>query len=606
MADQTRLCSVTNNSGKDVVVALTVSDDETSGKDAVISVNQQFEILKTPDGDTIIKNGSYNTVTLDHNYKDGADETGYVQNYNLIVSDSTWIYPLADLSVAQQGSNGAASYPSQTVDATNEAAMEQAFDFYQTITAYPSSQLATDYMNTLLQARDAASSNADGSPGSAKAVADAIENTMDSFFKSTDQYKEVTLADMVAVDNYYNNFPCVWAQYQDSITYYLYGSDGTTAVFAGALFLVKPGVIDITKPNVGYSCSFAPAVNPADTSKTDVDTTKSVNLTYSNGLFLDDVTVDTPGIGLRGNFQLERLFTNDPDDNNVIAVLSGTVKGIRCVGFDIPQPAPSKTASLETATPTAVSGSPAEKYWDTLIHPKSQQDLIVSILTLVGTLLLIPATAFAIYGIYRFVKYKQQLKEAASKEEIETKEIKLSGPRAEGLERGWIQIGGTDEIDYDNLTPGQIDDIKAGLQAALNLSKAYKLVKALAMQDASLRSALKYSESLGRDMNILIQESIRSIQASTENLSSCSYDDLGTVLSDAYTNFSAVQDNLQKISLAVNKYLTDTEKARMETNAKESTTIFDDLQKSTQKEEKEESDPSLDLENKIIPEELLV
>ena len=101
MADQTRLCSVTNNSGKDVVVALTVSDDETSGKDAVISVNQQFEILKTPAGDTIIKNGSYNTVTLDHNYKDGADETGYVQNYNLIVSDSTWIYPLADLAVAQ-------------------------------------------------------------------------------------------------------------------------------------------------------------------------------------------------------------------------------------------------------------------------------------------------------------------------------------------------------------------------------------------------------------------------------------------------------------------------------------------------------------------------
>src|SRR3954452_17808661 len=121
MADQSTLCFVTNNSGKNVVVAVAISDDETASQGAVISANRQFEILKTSAGNTVIKNGSADTVTLDHNYKAGADDTGYVQDYDLIVSDSTWLYPLADLRVAQQGSNGSASYAPQTVDATNEA-----------------------------------------------------------------------------------------------------------------------------------------------------------------------------------------------------------------------------------------------------------------------------------------------------------------------------------------------------------------------------------------------------------------------------------------------------------------------------------------------------
>src|SRR4051812_45102227 len=207
--DQSKLCTITNNSGKDIVVALAISDDETASQDAVISANRQMEILKASAGSTVIKNGSSDTVTLDHNYKRGTDETGYVQNYDLIISDSNWLYPLADLPVVQQGTNGSASYAPQTVDATNQAAMSQAFDFYQTIAAYPSSQLAEDYMTTLQQAQDAALAQADATADSAKAVEDAIENTMDSFFKGTDQYKDVTLADIVAVDNYYNNFPCV-------------------------------------------------------------------------------------------------------------------------------------------------------------------------------------------------------------------------------------------------------------------------------------------------------------------------------------------------------------------------------------------------------------
>jgi hypothetical protein len=386
-SDQTKLCAINNNSGKDIVVAMAINDDETSSQDAVLSANQQMEILKTSAGNIIIKSGGSDTVTLDHNYKPGSAESGYVQGYNLVVSESYWLYPLADLPVEQQGTNGSTSYLPQTVDATNQAAMTQAFDFCQTIAAYPSSQLTKDYMAALQQARDTASTAADGSPDSAKAVADAIENAMDSFFKGTDQYKNVTLADVVAVHNYYNNFPFVWAQYKDSITYYLYGSDGTAATFAGTLSLNKSGSVDITKPNGGYSCSFAPAANPSETSSTDVDTSRAVNVTYNNGVFADDINGSVPKIGLTGSFMLERLFTNEPNDNNVLVVLSGTINGIHCIGFDSPQ---ATSTSLQATNTNVITSSPAEQYWNTLIHPKTQQDLIISLLTLVGAILVIP------------------------------------------------------------------------------------------------------------------------------------------------------------------------------------------------------------------------
>ena len=314
MADQSKLCTITNNSGQDAVVTLTVANGETNSQDAIISLDQQTEILKTSSGNTIIRNGSSDTVTLDHNYKPPAEQTGYVQNYDLVISDSNWLCPLAPLRVVQQGTNGVAAYATQTVGATDRAAMSEAFDFYQTLIAYPDSELTKDYI--VAETRG--------------------DNAIDSFFKGTSQYKDVTLGAMVTVGKYYNNFPCVWAHYKDSITYYLYGREVTIPIFVGALFLNKSGAVDITKPNCGYTCLFAPAGNFVDLSKTDVDVSKMVNLTYIGGAFFDDINTSQPKIELKGNFQLKRVLTNKPDDIAIIPVFTGTVNGILCTGIDVP------------------------------------------------------------------------------------------------------------------------------------------------------------------------------------------------------------------------------------------------------------------------------
>jgi hypothetical protein len=161
----------------------------------------------------------------------------------LIISDSNWLYPLAQLSV-MQSIIGPPWFDPQTVNATDLAAMTQAFDFYKTIAAYPDSTLTMEYVNVLQQAQSNGSTQSD------------IENAVDAFFKGTSSYKDVTLADIMAIEHYYDNFPCVWTQYQDSITYYLYGRQGTTINFVGTLSMNKAGAVDVTRPNSGVHLFF--------------------------------------------------------------------------------------------------------------------------------------------------------------------------------------------------------------------------------------------------------------------------------------------------------------------------------------------------------------
>jgi hypothetical protein len=591
--NQEKLCKITNNSGKDIVVALIINDDETTGQDAVISANQQVEILKTSGGNTVIKNGGSDTVTLDHNYKSGADETGYVPDYHLIVSDCNWLYPLADLSVVQQGTNGSASYTSQTVDVTNEAAMTHAFDFYQTITGYPSSQLAKDYMSALQQTDDAVLAAADGGTDSAKAVSDAIEIRMNSFFEGTQEYKDVTLADIVAIDNYYNNFPFVWAQYRDSLTYYLYGTDGTSASFAGTLSLNKSGAVDITKSNGGYTCAFAPAVNPSETSKTDVDTTQSVNLTYSDGLFLDDPQSASPKIGLKGSFLLERLFTNDPDDNNIISVLSGMVNGITCIGFDTPQPTDN---SLQEGNKTALAGSSAQKYWDALIHPKNQMDLMASILTLVGAILLVPATAGAIYGVYRIALYRAQ---KAKQDAIDKQIIERSKNYMDNAID--VKVGKWCGPRKDWFVEKNLNNIEGYNKVLQNDAKSIKLLRAFNLQWKCLQKYLEYSVVFNSSQSVQLQENFVSIHSAIEVLHECTPVELETELPGCYQAFSDAQKCIQDLGTVVAKELSAEAQQTVNNDIAESSMIFANIENSTKKDLEEESEINPEIREEIKP-----
>jgi hypothetical protein len=244
--DQTKLCKVTNSCGTDIVVGLPLSSAESQSANSIVSYNKDFEILSVAGGGNTIKNGSSDTVTLDRTHQD--PKTGkpvYSLGYDLLISTDNWLLPIANIGVVQQFMDDPAHFKDQAVTADNKTAMQQTAAFYQTISAYPDSQLAKDYV--------AAMTNTDKN-----AVNGAIDGGVDDFFKNTKQYQKVTLAQLVAVENYYDSFPFAWAQYTDSSTYYLYSCNGKTVSFAGTVALAKTGALDITKINGGYNCSFNP------------------------------------------------------------------------------------------------------------------------------------------------------------------------------------------------------------------------------------------------------------------------------------------------------------------------------------------------------------
>ena len=490
MADQSKLCSVTNNSGKDIVVALMIGDDETTSSNAVISANRQFEILKTSAGNTVIENGSSDTVTLDHNFKAGS----YVQDYELIISDSTWLYPVADLPVVQQGANGSASYASQTVTTNSQSVINEALTFYQTVCSLPGSQLAKDYLTAIDTVKNAALAKADDSPGSAQAVTGAIADTMNTFFKGTQDYQQLSFADVAAVNNYYRNFPAVWAQYKDDVTYYLYGSDGTAAGFMGTFSLKKSGPLDVTMPGGGYPCTFLPAVVPADMDKTDVDTTKAVSLVYSNGLFLND----TGGIGLRGSFLLKRIFTTEPADNDIVPVLTGNINGTACIGFDAPQ-----NSSQQGAGGSGL----VVAYFSQLKYPQPLKDWVISIMTFAGAALLIPAMAGTIYGLYRIARYKMHAKGTLSKQTVEDN-LNKQNESVKQLDKQWAGNNEAEVAVYHDLTAAQVAEITN------NSITSQILTSAFIAQTDYVKDLLQYSTLLSRDSNSKLQSILSSIHAS--------------------------------------------------------------------------------------------
>ncbi len=325
--DQSKQCVITNNSGKDIVIALSINADEGSSSNAITAANGQLEILKTSSGSTVIKNGSSDTITLDRSYNLRSGETGYVLNYDLQICDSNWMNPITHLLVTQQTINGLPGFEPQTVAATN-GIMNSAESFYQTIVASPNSQLAKSYMAALQTAYN-----------SIPVSFDAINQ----FFKNTQDYQQVTNADLTAVVNYYNNFPYIWARNKDSMIYYLYESgtnSNNMASFAGILLLQKSVIIEASKTNGGYTCLFMPAITP-QTNSTNIDPSKAVTLTYQYGIFVDDPNSDVPNIGLKGTFLVKSYLTKNPIDTGIITIVNGAMNGRLCEGFDTPQILPS-------------------------------------------------------------------------------------------------------------------------------------------------------------------------------------------------------------------------------------------------------------------------
>jgi hypothetical protein len=572
--DTSKICQITNSAGMDVVVGMPLTSAEVENSpNPKTAISGDFVILSLGSSGTtpsyVIKNGGSDTVTLDRTHKDS--KTGkqvYSYGYDLLISTSDWYRPIDNIAVIQNFDPD--GYDPQKATPDGDTAMKSTADFYQTISAYPTSKLAQDYVSAMKQTDDNANSKADGSVNSAQAVNDSINTDAANFFKNTTNYKNVTLVDVVVLESYYNRFPFVWAQYGNA-TYYLYSNDGTATTFAGTLVLQKPDTLDITKPNGGYTCTFTPASNPSDLTKLDVDPSQATALTYSDGLFADDSDL----ISIKGSFQLKRTFTKVSTDKTIVVTMCGSINGLTSLGFDESQ---AKTPDDST-----------QDWLNTLFHPTTAAGIFNSVMTILGALMMLHFVISTIYGIGKWIKEAIAGKTPVTQADLQAQRTSINEEIKAKLDAIYEKVSNNKSTLPDNSVDAQakaatetssLSDQVSKAQIEDNMGKMninLKNVEPFAAQDADLQGRLENIAGEVHDAHTTIEN------ATTP-------EDLNTALSDVRPKMSTMTGDITTLNTDISNAVEQDQKQTIEDNQK----VMDDVQTAVDEEAKTAEDEDAD------------
>lgn len=289
--------TLTNNSGVDIVVIDAYASDSKS----VLQFYEQSLTMLKPDGDgaVALKNGATQSVPLPDVHR---DETGQPLDYTLILVSARTLFPIKVVTLSVQ--DEPPSFTGANVMANDVAATKNADKFYKVVQAYPSSNLATDYVAALNTGDEA---------------------TIQAFFSRQEDYKDVTLENLAAIRTYYSRFPFAWVDYATSKTLYLYTSDGTDSHFVGSVAFTS----QTTAPN-----SIQEATDGFSAQYVTSDGADFTQLSYVDGQFVDDVNAAKPAYCLRGLFTLRSDMTSATTDNSFMPVLKGTVNGQDVFSYD--------------------------------------------------------------------------------------------------------------------------------------------------------------------------------------------------------------------------------------------------------------------------------
>lgn len=570
--DPSKLQKVTNNSGVSVSLCLPLTSAETENTDAIISYNKDFVILKTANNGTVLASGVTDTVTLDRTYIDSnTKKPEYSTGYDLLANTSGWLVPVANIPVVQDWDDdkGVAFYDDVIIPSTNKTAMDQTVAFYQAVACYPESQLTKNYL--------AAMNGAGSSVGTGSTQA-SIAQAVAAFFKTTDSYQQVTLANIVALEGYYERFPFTWASYLDTASYYLYSSDGNKTSFQGILSMSKSGNIDITKANGGYVCTFAPAVTPTDTTKVDVNTANAKILTYSNGLFVDDANSDLPQIAVKGSFQLKRTFTKDPIDTKVMVVVSGTIYGQTAVGFD-----QSQCTKADNTT---------QDWLNSLFHPKTAAEIFNSVMQILGALMMLHFVATTLWGIGKWIKEQAAAKDPVSDADLQSQKSKIESEfKAQQTEKVSKMSGNKESLpDTPESGVSSATEAKSTLSDNVSLGQAESNV-------TSMRNNLKnLEEYVIEDTTGTIQQGINesgtTLRELNTSISNADLQDLKGLLEEIRPQLQELSGKITELNTQMEKMVAENETAQMNENVENAKIVETNVENENQTAEDEAGDPS--------------
>jgi hypothetical protein len=579
-------CAISNQTSSDAVIIIPTTGQTDNSGSSIAVYDQDLEILTTTEGGQTIKSSASGTVVLDQSYKDPTTgKETYSLVYNLLVSASDWYFPLANIGLMQDIFSPPASFPDQTAFKAEAAAIQNASVFYQTIQSYPTSQLTKNYQKAMSGAQTDALNKADGSANSTQNASDSITSNVNAFFASTKEFQNVTLAGVVAVESYYDKFPFVWAEY-GTTTYYLYSSDGTNTSFVGQLSLQKPATIDVTKPNAGYTCTFSPAKDSTNLDSVDIDSSKASAITYSSGVFVNDLTVDIPAIAVKGTFQLKRLFTQQSADTSIITVITGSINGATVIGFDQPQ--------LKSDT--------SSSFWNTLFHPKTSQQVFSSIMEIGGAIMMLHFFATSLYGMGKWLKNKVSGKEATTteadlKSQMEDFQKSMNDKIDEAVKK--ISDGKESAPSDPDDALGDIVEERGTVVDNLNASN---VESALEAESATLEELAQYSSDMTTEQLQLLESNATSIQDSNSALSDATPEELHDVVQNQTSNLSDIRDSVGDLIKDLDSYISAESKQQIDANKEISEQASEDIENSESDASEDESADDPVAEDPIIPE----
>lgn len=299
-------CNIINSSGVDVVALEAYTPDATT-TNAKQMYDQTLKLIKNGTQD-VITAGTTGTIVLNDTHVDGNGQTQPNTVYNFIMARPGTFFPVK--------AAGATSFSTPrvfkdiTISADDAKNMSLAENFWQTVLAYPTSQLAQDYNTAMTNVSNTATTTTQ------------IDAGVEDFFKNkTHEFTTLTLGNVMAVQTYYRQYPFVWADYKESKTYYLYTSDGTKTTYVGSVALNLPASAGVDKKLPDGAIMFTDASGAQK------------KLYYTDGQFVDDTTKDVPAVCLQGLFTLKSSLTKVASDNTIIAILSGTVNNATVLGY---------------------------------------------------------------------------------------------------------------------------------------------------------------------------------------------------------------------------------------------------------------------------------
>jgi len=567
--DPTKEIKITNSSKSPIVLMLPTTSSQTTDANGTMVYDQALEIVKAVDGSTTVPTGSTKTFLLDQTYVNpSTGKSAYSTVYDLLPCTANWYSPVANIGVMQSFATPP-SYPAQTVTAANAKAFQDAATFVQTIAAYPTTALATQYQQALNQAQTNASGQANGSANSATATAASVTNTVNQFFKSTKSFQDVTLQAVVAVQSYYGTFPFVWAEYATgTTTYYLYSSNGTATSFVGTIALTPPAALDISKPNAGYTCTFTPASNGSDTTTVAVNTAAAKSLTYTGGLFVDDVNSDLPQIAVKGTFQIKSLFTTKPADTQIITVLSGTINGSTCIGFDSAQ----------------LSSNPDDSFWDTLFHPKTAAQIFQSVMEIGGFLMLLVFAGQSIYGIAKWARSLAAEKQPTTKELLDEHLAKLQESIKANADPLVKKVSGGKESAPANAEEAATQ-VKDSTSTIADSESAAKLESGFSAQADNLQTMAEFAEDMNSEQLDTLEGLGTQVQESVQELQDADPASLGSVVAEQTTNLSSVSEGFGSLQTEVSSLISETQASEIQANQELVTEAQKDAQSSQESDE---------------------